>query len=204
MRVAVMASGRGSNLEALLHAFPAGHPTVRIVCVVTNRPGCGAIERARQAGVDAHVLPRAEFSSRWEQQAAIAERLAAVEAELIVLAGYDQLLTGALLTPYAGRIINIHPSLLPAFAGTLHAQEAALAYSVKVTGCTVHYVNEEIDGGPIIAQAAVAVLEDDNAASLAQRILIEEHRLLPTAVELIAEGRVKVEGRHVRILRRMA
>jgi phosphoribosylglycinamide formyltransferase-1 len=199
MRVGVLVSGRGSNLQALLAAFPAGHPLVEIVCVVSNRPECQALEHAQRAGVPAHAMPRREHGSRDAQQAAIAGILQDAGVELVVLAGYDQVLGAPLLDDFADRILNVHPSLLPAFGGTLHAQEEALRHGVKVTGCTVHYVNSEVDGGPIIAQAAVPVLDDDDAARLSQRILEQEHRLLPRAVAWIAEGRVRVEGRRVHL-----
>jgi phosphoribosylglycinamide formyltransferase-1 len=199
MRVGVLASGRGSNLQALLRSFPIGHAKAEIVCVVSNRPGCEALQHARGANVPAFGLPQSAFPSRGEQQAAMAKVLRDADVELVVLAGYDQILTSELLRPFEGQIINVHPSLLPAFAGTLHAQEAALAYGVKVSGCTVHYVIEDIDQGPIIAQEAVPVFIADSVDSLAQRILEQEHTLLPRVVELIAEGRVVVEGRRVRI-----
>jgi len=200
MRVGVLASGRGSNLQALLRAFPEGHPCVSITCVMSNRPECLALTHARSAGVVAPAFPRSAYGSRVEQQRAMAAALVAAHVDLVVLAGYDQVLTSSLLQPFAGRIINIHPSLLPAFAGTLHAQAEAVAYGVKLSGCTVHYVIEEIDQGPIIAQAAVPVYDSDTEDSLAQRILEQEHQLLPAVVKWIAEGRVRIEGRRVVIL----
>jgi phosphoribosylglycinamide formyltransferase-1 len=199
MRVGVLVSGRGSNLQALLRAFPNGHSSAAIVQVVSNRRECQALEHAHAAGVPACALERSQYQDRSAQQQAMADVLLDARVDLLVLAGFDQILTSALLRPFAGRVINIHPSLLPAFAGTLHAQAAALDHGVKVTGCTVHYVNEEIDGGPIIAQAAVPVLQSDSEESLSSRILQQEHRLLPWVVELIAEGRLRVEGRRVLI-----
>jgi phosphoribosylglycinamide formyltransferase-1 len=201
MHVGVLVSGRGSNLRALLAAFPAGHPLVCIACVVTNRPGCAALAVAREAGVPAREVSSDDYPSREARQGAIAAALGAEKVDLVVLAGFDQVLGAALLAPYAGRLINVHPSLLPAFAGTLHAQAAALRHGVKVSGCTVHYVTEDVDGGPIIAQAAVPVLDGDGVADLSARILEQEHRLLPMVVALIAEGRVQVDGRRVRINR---
>jgi phosphoribosylglycinamide formyltransferase-1 len=197
MRVGVLASGRGSNLLALLGAFPPGHGSVQVACVFSNRPDCSALQHARSAGVAAAAFPRSRYRSRVEQQDAMAVALQSASVGLVVLAGYDQVLTSALLVPFAGRIINIHPSLLPAFSGTLHAQAAAVAYGARISGCTVHYVNEEVDEGPIIAQAAVPVYDFDTEQSLAERILEQEHRLLPAVVELIAENRVRVEGRRV-------
>ncbi|HWE61135.1 MAG TPA: phosphoribosylglycinamide formyltransferase, partial [Chloroflexota bacterium] len=192
-------SGRGSNLQALLAAFPPDHPLVQISCVIGNRPDCAALGHARRAGVLTHSIARQDYPSREAQHTTIAERLADAGAQLVVLAGYDQVLTAPLLTAYAGRLINVHPSLLPAFAGTLHAPAEALRYGVKVSGCTVHYVTAEVDGGPIIAQAAVPVLEDDDEASLSARILEQEHWLLPQVVCWLAEGRVHLQGRRVHI-----
>jgi phosphoribosylglycinamide formyltransferase-1 len=146
-----------------------------------------------------HSFAKKAYGSRTARDAAMAEALYQAEAELVVLAGYDEILDPALLSPFAGRLINVHPSLLPAFAGTLHAQAAALQCGVKVSGCTIHYVTEDVDGGPIIAQATVPVLEDDDVESLSARILEQEHRLLPRVVRLIAEGQVHLEGRRVRI-----
>ena len=199
MRVGVLVSGQGSNLLALLEAFPAGHAAVQIVCVVSNRPNCAALEHGRRAGVPAYGIAPGSSRSRHDQQAAITAKLTEAGVELLVLAGFDQVLGPAVLVPFQGRVINVHPSLLPAFGGTLHAQAEALEYGVKVTGCTVHYVTAEVDGGPIIAQAAVPVFDDDDLARLRDRILAQEHRLLPEVVTLIAAGRVHVEGRHVRI-----
>jgi phosphoribosylglycinamide formyltransferase 1 len=198
LRVGVLVSGRGSNLQALLDCFPSEHPLARIVCVVGNRD-CAALEHARRFGVRAHLVARDDHPSRRQQQAAMAALLADAGVDLVVLAGFDQIVSAALLAPYAGRILNIHPSLLPAFGGTLHAQADALRHGVKVSGCTVHFVTADLDGGPIIAQAAVPVHDDDGEASLAQRILAHEHRLLPEVVRWIAEGRVRIEGRRVRI-----
>jgi phosphoribosylglycinamide formyltransferase-1 len=197
LRVAVLASGRGSNVQALLTAFPAGHPLAQIVCAIGNRPGSPALKRAGEAGVPTHLIARGHYPSRPAQDMAIVEVLRRVDTELAVLAGYDQILTAPLLDAFAGRMINIHPSLLPAFAGTLHAQADALRYGVKVSGCTVHFVTAAVDGGPIIAQAAVPVLEEDDEATLSARILEQEHRLLPAVVTWIAEGRVQIEGSRV-------
>lgn len=199
MRVGVLISGRGSNLDALLRAFPAGHQIVHICWVGTNRPQCAGLQYARSAGLPVHLFPRSAYADRQAQQLAISRALEQEGIQLVVLAGFDQIVTAPLLQPFEGRVINIHPSLLPAFGGTLHAQAEALAYGVKVSGCTVHYVNEDIDAGPIIAQAAVPVFATDSVESLANRILDQEHRLLPVVVKWIAEGRVSAQGRRVRI-----
>ena len=197
MRVGVLISGRGSNLRALLQAFPPAHQSVDICCVATNRPACDGLLYARQAGVPVHEFSRADFPTTRAQQSAFAGALLAHRVEVVVLAGFDQIVMEPILEPFGGRIINIHPSLLPAFGGTLHAQAEALAYGVKVSGCTVHYVNEDIDAGPIIAQVAVPVLHSDSVESLAERILAQEHKLLPKVVRWIAEGRVSVVERLV-------
>jgi phosphoribosylglycinamide formyltransferase 1 len=199
MRVGVLVSGRGSNLRALLDALSAKSSAAHIVCVVTNRPGCAALDQARTADVPVHSFAKKEYGSRAARDAAMAGALNQAGVDLVVLAGYDEILDPVLLNSFAGRLINVHPSLLPAFAGTLHAQAAALQYGVKVSGCTVHYVTEDVDCGPIIAQAAVPVLDDDDVESLGARILEQEHRLLPRVVTLIAEGKVHLAGRRVRI-----
>ena len=199
LRIGVLVSGRGSNLAALIRAFPSGHPLVEIALVLSNRPGCPALSLAREAGIACAGFDRRAYATRAAQQAAMAARCLEAGVELLVLAGFDQILTGALLSPYEGRAINIHPSLLPAFAGSLHAQRDALTYGVKITGCTVHAVTTAVDGGPIIAQAAVPVLDDDDETTLAARILQEEHRLLPGVVQGIASGQMCVQGRRVHL-----
>ncbi len=200
MRIGVLASGRGTNLQAILDACADGRLPARVVLVVSDREDAGALERARAAGVAARVLPRAAFGSRDAHDAAVVEALRAAGVETVVLAGYMRLVTGTLLRAFPHRVLNIHPALLPAFPG-LHAQRQALAHGVKVSGCTVHFVDAEMDSGPIILQAAVPVEEDDDEARLSARILVEEHRLLVTALRLVAEGRVAVEGRRVKVRR---
>lgn len=200
LRVGVLVSGRGTNLQALLDAQARDELSGEVVVVVSNVPGAPALERAARARVPTRVLPRSAFPTRQAQHCAIADCLAAFAVDLVVLAGFNRILDPLVVERFAWRIINVHPSLLPAFAGTLHAQAEALAYGVKVTGCTVHFVTNEVDGGPIILQAAVPVLEDDTVETLAARILREEHRLLPEAVRLFAAGRLRIEGRRVRIL----
>jgi phosphoribosylglycinamide formyltransferase-1 len=199
MRVGVLVSGRGSNLRALLEALSIEKTPARVVSVLTNRPGCAALDQARSADIPVHAFARKDYPTRAARDAAMAAALDQAGVNLVVLAGYDEILDSALLGPFAGRIINVHPSLLPAFAGTLRAQEAALRYGVKVSGCTIHYVTEDVDGGPIIAQAAVPVLATDDVDTLSRRILEQEHRLLSHVVRLIAEGRIHVAGRHVSI-----
>jgi phosphoribosylglycinamide formyltransferase-1 len=200
VRVGVLVSGRGTNLQALIDAEARGELGARIVVVISNRAGVPALERARRAGIPAVVLERRAFPSRQAQEEAIVACLRDHQVDLVVLAGYDRILGPTVLAAYPLRIINIHPSLLPAFRGTLQAQRAALEYGVKVSGCTVHFVTEEVDGGPIILQRVVPVYDDDTPETLAARILAEEHRALPEAVRLFAEGRLRVVGRRVVIL----
>ena len=188
--IGVLASGEGSNLQALLDA---GLP---VCAVASNRREARALERARAAGVPTCVFPLEEHPSRDVRDAAMAAWLAERGVELVVCAGYMHLLTSPFLERFPGRILNVHPSLLPAFPG-LHAQRQALDHGVKVAGATVHFVDEGLDSGPIVLQAAVAVEPGDTEDTLAARILAEEHRLYPAAVRLFAEGRLEIAGRRV-------
>ena len=199
LRVGVLVSGRGSNLQAILDGIAAGRLAAEVAVVISNRAGAAALARAAAAGVPAVCLPARDYPDRAAHHAALAERLHACRVDLVVTAGFNRILEPVFLDAFRDRIINVHPSLLPAFGGTLHAPAEALAYGVKVSGCTVHFVDEAVDGGPIIAQAAVPVLDDDTEASLADRILAEEHRLLPLVLQWFAEGRVRREGRRVRL-----
>lgn len=199
MNVGVLASGSGTNLQALVDASARGElGPARLVVVGANVPGCGALARARQAGIPTFLLDHRAFASRAAFDAALVEALGRHGVELVVLAGFMRLLTPAFLDAFPQRVVNVHPALLPAFPGT-HGQRQAVEYGVKIAGCTVHFVDTGTDTGPIIAQAAVPVLEGDGEESLRLRILAEEHRLLPAAVRALAEGRVRVEGRRVRV-----
>ena len=199
MKVGVLASGGGSNLQALIDAGARGALGPGHVAVVgVNVPGCGAVSRAQKAGIPHFVVDHKVYQARVDFDRAVVEALRAHEVELLVLAGFMRLVTPALLAAFPQRIINIHPALLPAFPG-LHAQTQAYNSGVKLAGCTVHFVDEGTDSGPIIAQAAVPVLDDDDEDRLRLRILAEEHHLLPAVVRAIAEGRVTSEGRRVRI-----
>ena len=164
--------------------------------VVVNRPGVGAIARAEAAGVAVRVLPHEQHPSREAYDDVLVAALREAGVEIVALAGFMRLLTARLLWAFPGRVLNIHPSLLPAFPG-LHAQRQALEYGVKVSGCTVHFVDEGLDRGPIVLQSAVPVLDEDDEAALAARILAEEHRIYPQAVRLLAEGRLVTRGRRV-------
>lgn len=197
MRVGVLASGSGSNFQALVDALHRESSPARVTCLICNVPGARVLERAANAGVEALVIDHKTFPSREAFDAHLAWELSARGVELIVLAGYMRLVTPALLSRFPGRVVNVHPALLPAFPG-LHAPRQALAYGVAISGCTVHFVDEGTDTGPIIAQAAVPVQPDDDEASLTARIQKEEHRLFPAVVREIANGTITVEGRRVK------
>jgi len=197
--VAVLASGGGTNLQALIDAHVAGTlGPARLVVVGSNVAGCGALDRARAAGLDTFVVEHRGYSTREAFDRALVAELRARQVDLVVLAGFMRIVTAALLDAFPERIINIHPSLLPAFPG-VHSQRQAFDYGVKVAGCTVHFVELGVDSGPIIAQAVVPVLPDDDAERLRLRILAEEHKLLPAMVRALGEGRVARIGRHVRV-----
>lgn len=199
LALGVLASGRGSNLQAVLDACTAGRIGARVVAVASNRADALALDRAVCHDVSSKAFARGAYRSKSAQEEAIVAFMREQGVELVVLAGYVPIIGRPLLEAYRDRIINVHPSLLPAFGGTLHAQAAALTYGVKVSGCTVHYVTEDVDAGPIILQQAVPVLEGDTEETLARRILDAEHEALPTAIGWIAAGRVVREGRRVRI-----
>ena len=198
MRIGVLVSGRGTNLQAILDACADGRLPATVVLVVSDREGAAALARAAAAGVATRVIPPAGFPDRAAHDAAIVEALRAAQADTVVLAGYMRIVTPTLLGAFPNRVVNVHPALLPAFPGR-HAQRQALEYGVKITGCTVHFVDEGVDTGPIILQAPVPVAEDDDEDRLAARILVEEHRTLVEALRLLAEGRLTVDGRRVRI-----
>ncbi len=199
MNVAVLVSGAGSNLQALLDAEAAGTLGAHIVLVVADRPRAGALERARRAGVPARVLRPRDFPARDDFDAALAAACTAAGAELVVLAGFMRLLGAGFLDVWEGRCLNVHPSLLPAFPG-MDGPAQALAYGVRIAGCTVHLVDRGTDSGPIVLQAAVPVLPGDTPDTLHARIQEEEWRLLPRAVGLFAAGRLLRRGRTVDIV----
>jgi phosphoribosylglycinamide formyltransferase 1 len=199
-RLGVLVSGRGTNLQALLDACAAGDKCADVAFVGCNRADAPAVERARAAGVPVCVADRAAIPKREARQRVLLDALQAARVDLVVLAGYDEILSPSFVAAFAGRMINTHPSLLPAFAGTMRAVQQALEHGVKVTGCTVHLVTDEPDGGPILFQRCVNVRDDDTVESLHTRILAEEHELLPAAVRALAEGRVRIEGRRARVI----
>lgn len=199
MKVGVLVSGSGTNLQAILDAERAGElGPARVAVVLSNVAGVRALERAKAAGVTTEVLPHKGYASRQAFDEALVATLRRHEVELVALAGFMRLLTPTFLGAFPGRVLNIHPALLPAFPG-VHAQQQALDYGARITGCTVHFVDEGCDTGPIIAQAAVPVLDGDDVATLTARILVEEHRLYPAAIRAVAEGRVRSVGRRVNI-----
>lgn len=198
LKLAVIASGRGSNFDAICQAIERKDLDANIELLVSDNPNSPALEKAAQRGIKTlHINPR-EFSSRELYEAALTEELQARKVDLAVLAGYMRLVGKVFLAAFENRVLNIHPALLPSFPG-LHAQQQALEYGVKVSGCTVHIVDEGMDTGPIILQRAVPVLASDDEETLSQRILREEHQIYWQALQLIAEGRVWVEGRRVLI-----
>ena len=199
--IGVLVSGRGSNLQAILRAIESGELRARVSLVISSRHDAPALEIAARAGVATRVIVPKDFSSRAEAGAAIVAALRAADVRLVALAGYKPILDASVVRAFPHAILNVHPSLLPAFAGGMapRPQMEALAAGVKLSGCTVHFVTEEVDAGPIIAQATVPVLDDDTVESLSARILVEEHRLLPQALGLALSGHLKVEGKRVHI-----
>ncbi|MGH3183305.1 MAG: phosphoribosylglycinamide formyltransferase [Streptosporangiaceae bacterium] len=195
MKLGVLISGRGSNLRAIAAACRADAVPAEIALVLSNRPQAPGLEWARQQGLPVFALPSAG-REREEYDREVVARLRQAGVDLVCLAGYMRLLSGYFVAAYRERILNIHPSLLPAFPG-LDAQQQALDYGVKYSGCTVHFVDDTLDGGPILLQAVVPVLEGDDGSTLAARILVEEHRLYPEAIRLLASGQVRLQGRRV-------
>jgi phosphoribosylglycinamide formyltransferase-1 len=192
----VLASGRGSNLQAILDACARPHFPARVVVVLSDRERAQALDRARGAGVEACFVNPKDFPDRDAYDLALVRELQARRVGLVCLAGFMRILTSGFVRAYAGRILNVHPSLLPAFPG-LAAQRQALEYGVKVAGATVHFVDEGVDTGPIVLQSSVPVRPDDTEESLSARLLLEEHRLYPEAIRLFAEGRLTIVGRKV-------
>lgn len=193
-RLGVLISGRGSNLQALIDAIGDGRLDASIAVVISNREGADGLEKARRAGVEAVVLSHRGWPSRDDYDRALVRELKARDVGLVCLAGFMRLLGAPLLEAFPNAVVNIHPSLLPAFPG-VDAQRQALDYGVRVSGVTVHLVTPELDGGPIVLQRTVPVLPDDTVESLAARILAEEHLAYPEAVALLLEGGWRVEGR---------
>lgn len=198
MKLAVLISGGGTNLQALIDACAEPDYPARISLVISNREDAGGLERARKAHIPSLVIRHTDYTERGDFDRALSSALAAADIDLICLAGFMRVLGATFVDLWQDRLVNIHPALLPAFKG-LHSHARALEAGVRIAGCTVHYVRADVDVGPIIAQAAVAVLPGDSEQSLAQRVLRQEHRLYPLAVALIARGQVHVENGRVRI-----
>ena len=202
LRLAVLASGRGSNLQAIIDAIEAGQLQAKIVAVISNKQDAVALERARKHGLpDLFVDPKpfaGRPDSREAYDQALLDLLKQYDVELVLLAGYMKIVTAVLVNAYVNRMMNIHASLLPSFPG-LDVQKKAIEWGCKLAGCTVHFVTEGVDEGPIILQAAVPILDSDTADALAARILEQEHKIYPRAVQLFAENRLRVEGRRVLI-----
>lgn len=197
-RLVILISGQGSNLEALVAARDAGELPVEIAAVISNRPFAFGLEKARSAGIVTEVVDHEDFADRESFDEALAACIDRYAPDLVVLAGFMRILTDGFVRHYAGRMINIHPSLLPAFPG-LKTHQRALEEGVRIHGCTVHFVTPELDHGPTIIQAAVPVRDDDTAETLAARVLQAEHRIYPLAVRWFVEGRLCLEGRRVRL-----
>ena len=195
----VLISGRGSNLQALIAATADGRLDARIAVVISNRPLAPGLEHARNAGIETVVVDHRQFAARGDFDRAIAAELTARNVALVCLAGFMRLVGAELLEAFPHAVLNVHPSLLPAFPG-VNAQQQALQHGVKVSGATVHLVTPELDAGPIVVQAAVPVHSDDTVDSLSARILVEEHRIYPEAVRTVLDGRWQVEGRRFTVL----
>ncbi len=198
IRLGVLASGGGSNLQSIIDACNAGSLDAEIALVLSNNPEAGALARARDNAIPLECIDHRDFAQRSDFDRAVVDCLEDRGVELVVLAGFMRLISGAFLEKFPHRIMNIHPALLPAFPG-LHVQRKALESGARFSGCTVHFVDEGMDTGPIIIQAVVPVLEQDTEDTLSARILEQEHRIYPRAIQLFAEGRIKVDGRRVQI-----
>lgn len=197
--IAVLISGRGSNLAALIKAAEEPRFPGKIVLVISNRPDAPGLRHAEKAGIETVTIHHKDYTSRDAFDAAMTQALEARNVALVCLAGFMRLLGSAFVTHWQGRLLNIHPSLLPSFRG-MHSHQQALEAGVKIHGCTVHFVSPEVDDGPIIAQIAVPVFAEDTEETLAERVLIEEHRLYPLAVRLVLCGATRIEGRIVHIV----
>lgn len=198
LKLGVLASGRGSNFQSIINAINSRRLIAEIVVLITDNTTAFAIERAKKHGIEYLVISPKEYSSGDDFFVKIAEELKKRDAGLVILAGFMRIVRKPLIDAFPNLMMNIHPALLPAFPG-LHGQRQALEYGVKISGCTVHFVDEGMDTGPIIIQAAVPLLQDDTEETLSERILKLEHEIYPEAIRLFSEGRIDVEGRRVRI-----
>lgn len=196
--IVILISGRGSNMEALIAARDAGNLPVNIAAVISNRPDAAGLETAAKAGIATHYIDHKAFAGREAFDAALIECIDGFAPDLVVLAGFMRILSEGFVRHYEGRLMNIHPSLLPSFPG-LHTHQRALEEGVRIHGCTVHFVTPTLDHGPVIIQAAVPVLDSDDEASLAIRVLRQEHRVYPQAVRWFAEGKLTLDNGRVRL-----
>lgn len=195
-KIGILVSGRGTNLQAIIDAIENGELKANIAVVLSNKKEAPALARAQKKDIEAVSLDPKQFAGKKEFDRALAQELEDRKIDLVCLAGYMRILGPEFIQKFEGKIINIHPSLLPAFPG-LDVQQKAIDYGVKFSGCTVHFVNEEVDGGPIILQAVVPIHESDDAETLAKRILIQEHLIYPRAIQMIVENRLHIENRKV-------
>ena len=196
--IVILISGRGSNMEAMIAARDAGTLPVNIAAVISNRPDASGLKTAERAGIPTCFIDHKAFDGREAFDATLAERIDSFAPDLVVLAGFMRILSEGFVRHYEGRLLNIHPSLLPSFPG-LHTHQRALDEGVRIHGCTVHFVTPALDHGPVVIQAAVPVLDSDDEASLAARVLRQEHRVYPQAVRWFAEGRLRLENGRVRL-----
>lgn len=198
LKIGVLASGRGSNFQAIIDSIETGYIRARITVLITDNPKAYSIERATKHGIDSLIMLPKNYGSRDEYFGDISAELKKRGVELVVLAGFMRIVGKPLLDVYPNRVMNIHPALLPSFPG-LHGQKQANDYGVKISGCTVHFVDEGMDTGPIIIQAAVAVRDADTEETVSERILRLEHKIFPEAIKIFSEGRIEIHGRKVRI-----
>lgn len=198
VRIGALASGGGTNLQSIIDRCRDDSLAAEVALVISNNPDAGALERARRAGIDCRCIDHRRFASREEFDREVVKTLKAAGVDLVVLAGFMRLISDVFLDEFPGRIMNIHPALLPSFPG-LNVQRKALEYGARFAGCTVHFVDGGVDTGPVIIQAVVPIHENDTEESLSARILEQEHRIYPRAIQLFAEGRLRIDGRRVRI-----
>jgi phosphoribosylglycinamide formyltransferase-1 len=198
LKLGVLVSGNGSNLQSIIDHIENGSLKAIIKIVISNNPDAYGIKRATKHGISVAVIKNGDFQNKEEFDLELIKILRSNNVDLVILAGFMRIITPSLLNAFPQKVINIHPALLPSFPGT-HGQKQALEYGVKISGCTVHFVDEGVDTGPIIIQSAVQVFDDDTEETLAARILKEEHRIYPQAIQLIAGGKIEIKGRKVRI-----
>ena len=196
LRIGILASGGGSNLQSIIDRCQDGSVDAEIAVVICNNPGAGALDRAEQAGIAHLCIDHRQFADRQDFDQSVVTALKDANVELVILAGFMRIISGVFLKAFPQRIINIHPALLPAFPG-LHVQKKALEYGARFSGCTVHFVDDGVDTGQIIIQAVVPILDNDTEESLSARILEQEHKIYPQAIQLIAEDRLRITGRRV-------